>query len=76
MVASMLCLDISGAFDKVSHKRLLHNIRDKGIPSWAVQFIDSFLSDRTTCLILGDYKDIKRNTTTGIPQGSTLSLSS
>ncbi|KAI1007665.1 hypothetical protein K3495_g568 [Podosphaera aphanis] len=31
-VASLLSLDISGAFDNVSHKRLIRNLREKGIP--------------------------------------------
>ncbi|KAI1003648.1 hypothetical protein K3495_g4561 [Podosphaera aphanis] len=34
MVASLLSLDISGAFDNVSHERLFHNLRKKGIPKW------------------------------------------
>lgn len=72
-VASMLCLDISGAFDNVSHQRLLHNIRLKGYPLEIVSFIQSFLQDRTTCLRLGEYQDQPRPQTTGIPQGSTLS---
>lgn len=32
-VASMLCLDIAGAFDYVSHPRLLHILRRHGIPT-------------------------------------------
>ena len=73
MVASMLCLDISGAFDKVSHARLLHNLRDKGFPTWMIAFIQSFLTGRTTSLVLGNFTDSQRETTTGIPQGSTIS---
>jgi hypothetical protein len=73
LVASLLSLDISGAFDNVSHERLLHNLRIAGIPVWMVQYIRSFLSDRTTYLTLGTYKDRTRPVTTGIPQGSTLS---
>ena len=72
-VASMLCLDISGAFDKVSHQRLLYNIRMKGFPDHIVGFIQSFLQDRTTCLRLGEFMDQPRPQNTGIPQGSTLS---
>jgi hypothetical protein len=32
LVASMLSLDISGAFDNVSHERLIHNILDAELP--------------------------------------------
>lgn len=73
LVASLLSLDISGAFDNVSHERLLHNLRLAGIPIWMVQYISSFLSDRTTYLTLGPYKDRTRRVATGIPQGSSLS---
>ena len=38
-VATLLRLDIAGAFDNVSHPRLLHNLRAKGIPEWTVLFI-------------------------------------
>lgn len=32
-VASLLSLDVAGAFDNVSHERLLHNLKTKGLPS-------------------------------------------
>jgi hypothetical protein len=74
MVASMLCLNISRAFDNVSHERLIHNLKMKAFPPSIIKFIQSFLQDRTTCLRLGEYLDCTRSQTTGIPQGSTLSL--
>jgi retron-type reverse transcriptase len=69
----MLSLDISGAFDNVSHERLIHNIRDARLPQWVAEYIRSFLTNRTTTLMLGTYEDRARPTTSGIPQGSTLS---
>ena len=36
-VASLLSLDVAGAFDNVSHERLLHNLKVKGIPTRIVQ---------------------------------------
>lgn len=73
LVASMLSLDISGAFDNVSHERLIHNIRDARLPQWVAEYIHSFLTNRTTTLMLGTYEDRVRPTASGIPQGSTLS---
>jgi hypothetical protein len=73
LVVSMLSLDISGAFDNVSHHRLIHNIRDGRLPHWVAEYIRSFLTDRTTTLTLGTCEDRVRSTTSGIPQGSTLS---
>jgi hypothetical protein len=43
MVASMLCLDISGAFDNVSHERLIYNLKMKAFPPSIIKFIQSFL---------------------------------
>ncbi|KYG40593.1 hypothetical protein M433DRAFT_534129 [Acidomyces richmondensis BFW] len=39
MVASMLCLDISGAFDNVSYQRLIHNLKMKGFPPTITGFV-------------------------------------
>ncbi|KAI0994031.1 hypothetical protein K3495_g14151 [Podosphaera aphanis] len=72
-VASILSLDISGAFDNVSHDRLIHNLREKGIPRWVSQYIRSFLEERTTSVVLGSFKGEQIPTYTGIPQGSSLS---
>ena len=36
-VASLLLLDVAGAFDNVSHERLLHNLKVKRIPTRIVQ---------------------------------------
>ncbi len=35
-VVLMLSLDLSGAFDNVSHGRLLHIIKKAGLPPWIV----------------------------------------
>ncbi len=49
-VASLLSLDMTGAFDRVVPVRLLHNLRKRCIPQWLVNFISSFLSDSSTTL--------------------------
>jgi Reverse transcriptase (RNA-dependent DNA polymerase) len=36
-VATMLCMNMLGAFDNVSHTRLLNNLRKRGIPSYIVR---------------------------------------
>lgn len=69
----MLCLDIKGAFDNVSHVRLLWILRKKGLPDWLVDTIRSFLTDRRTRLIFSGFQSDWINTTAGIPQGSPLS---
>ena len=47
-VVSMLSLYLAGAFDNVSHERLLHILHRKGFPEWLVGFIRSFLMERHT----------------------------
>ena len=46
MVASMLSMDISGAFDTVDPTRLLNVMRSKGVPIWLVRFAGAFMTDR------------------------------
>jgi hypothetical protein len=69
---SMLLLDISGAFDNVSHERLLHNLRTMQL-GWLANWLQSFLSNRYTQLQLPGFLSKLFATHTGIPQGSPLS---
>ncbi|KAI3053336.1 hypothetical protein CBS147353_11489 [Aspergillus niger] len=72
-IASALFLDVSGAFDHVSHKRLLHNLRKRGIDRDTVRRIASFLSERTTTIRMGELESEEYRVDVGIPQGSPLS---
>jgi Reverse transcriptase (RNA-dependent DNA polymerase) len=72
-VASLLLLDVSGAFDNVSRQRLLHNLKKRRISSTLASWIDSFLTDRSTTLKLQEYTAPSAPIQTGIPQGSPLS---
>jgi hypothetical protein len=73
--ASLLLLDVSGAFDNVSRERLLHNLRKCQINPILIRWIDSFPSDRTSTLKLQEYTAPAApiQIQTGIPQGSPLS---
>ena len=68
----MLSLDISGAFDHVSHERLLWILRKKGLLEWMIKFIQAFLTGRTTKIVFDGYESEKIPTPIGIPQGSPL----
>lgn len=72
-VASLLSLDVAGAFDNVSHERLLHNLRVKGVPNAIVQWTASFLRGRATSITLGYRTSEMEPAETGIPQGSPIS---
>ena len=72
-VATLLLLDVSGAFDNVSRPRLLHNLRKRRIDLTLVRWIESFLSNRSSTLKLQEYTAPSAPVQTGIPQGSPLS---
>jgi hypothetical protein len=68
-IASLLLLDVAGAFDNVSHPRLLHNLRKRRIDPKMVTWIASFISNRTTTLVLPEFTAATTEVQTGIPQG-------
>uniref|UniRef100_A0A8H7K1V6 Reverse transcriptase domain-containing protein n=1 Tax=Bionectria ochroleuca TaxID=29856 RepID=A0A8H7K1V6_BIOOC len=72
-VASLLLLDVSEAFDNVSHKRLLHNLRKRRVDEKIVRWIASSLRERYTTIVVDGYKSEPYRLTTGMPQGSTYS---
>jgi hypothetical protein len=73
IIVTMLSLDLTGAYDRVSHERLLHRLRKLRLPEWLVKFIQSFLTQRMTRLSFGGFRSQPIPTPTGIPQGSRLS---
>jgi retron-type reverse transcriptase len=72
-VASLLQLDIKGAFDTVNHTRLLHTLQHQGFPPWAARWVRSFLTGRTASLLFDGESTPPRSVTAGVPQGSPLS---
>jgi hypothetical protein len=72
-IASLLLLDMTGAFDRVMPVRLHHNLRKRHIPQWLVYFISSFPSDRSTSLCFPGFSSPPFFSEQGIPQGSLLS---
>lgn len=72
-VASILSLDVAGAFDNVSHIRLLHNLRKRRIPTRIINWTQSFLKDRESCLSFDGSTSAMRPVHSGVPQGSPVS---
>lgn len=72
-VASLLMLNISGAYDHVCKIRLLHNLRKRRINLKVVGLIESFLSDSTTTMKTNECILDHLSIQCGIPQGSPLS---
>ena len=52
-VCNLLCLDVSGAFD--NHPRLLHNLRKRKVGSAIVNWVASFVSNRSTRIRVPDF---------------------
>ncbi|KAF4900995.1 RNA-directed DNA polymerase from mobile element jockey [Colletotrichum viniferum] len=70
---SLLALDVSGAYDHVKHLELIDVLIDVGVPKWLVHYIKSFVSDRSTSVVLPGFTSPKFWVRIGIPQGSPLS---
>lgn len=73
MVATLLTLDVTGAFDHTNHRRLLHNLRKRRVPDCIVQWVASFLTNRRMIITLLEGPMGEFDVPTGIPQGSPLS---
>ncbi len=52
----MLLLDVMGAFDKLSHIRLIHNLKKRRIGGNMMNWILSFLSNRSTMISLPEFR--------------------
>jgi len=72
-VATLLSLDILGAFDTVNPIRLLDTLRKKKLPAWIVLWVQAFMKDRSTSLVIQGYKTPTFSIDAGVPQGSPLS---
>ena len=73
MVASLLSLDISGAYDRVLPEVLKRILERKGIPDWFVTWTFSFTTQRYTTLCFDDSESTPFPIHCDVPQGSPLS---
>ncbi|KAJ5766658.1 reverse transcriptase [Penicillium nucicola] len=71
-VVSLLMLDVSGAYDNVSHARLLHNLKKRRLGHF-VPWVKAFLTNRSTRICMPEGLSDTIPTPTGIPQGSPIS---
>ena len=69
----LLMLNVKGVFDNVSHVRLLHNLRKRDINERVIKWIQSFLGDRSTIIIMPKKKSFRYEIKTNISQGSPIS---
>lgn len=69
----LVALDLSSAFDTVSHSVLLQDILNSSIPSSTKRWISNYLRGRQTYVEFRDTKSKYRKVIQGVPQGGVLS---
>ena len=68
----VLYTDFSKAFDKVSHKKLIHKLKAYGVLGKMLDWVKAFLSGRKQCVVLGEDESGWEDVTSSVPQGSVL----
>jgi len=66
-------LNVSKAFDTVSHNILLGKFRKCGLDEWSVRWIENWLNGRTQRVVISGAESGWRAVNSGAPQGSVLS---
>ena len=72
-MAALVLLDLSAAFDTIDHSVLLQRLKNKfGFNGTALLWIESYLSNRTQSVKIGQFSSPKTVLSFGVPQGSVL----
>ena len=71
--AVLVLLDMSSAFDTIDHSLLLQRLRDRyGVGGTALSWFESYLTDRTQSVTVGNATSVPQTLIYGVPQGSVL----
>ena len=73
-VASILFLDVEGAFPNAVTDRLIHNLKRRRMPKIYINFVKQLLGDRSTKLKFDDFTSEPIKIENGIGQGDPLSM--
>ena len=68
----IILLDFAKAFDTVPHQRLLTKLQYYGIRNNTFNWIKTWLTDRTQCVLLNGKSSTPVTVTSGVPQGTVL----
>ena len=72
LLTILILLDLSAAFDTISHNILLNRLISIGISHTPLDWFKSYLSDRTQFIQRQSFSSHPSPVTTGVPQGSVL----
>lgn len=73
MLSALILLDLSKAFDSISHLILLQKLRGMSASPSTVKWFRSYLTGRTQCVRIGSTVSSSIPITHGVPQGAILS---
>jgi hypothetical protein len=73
-VASLLCLDVKGAFPSTAVDVLMHEMRQHGVPEGHVEWLGRRLEGRRTMLTFDDHRSEPFDVRDGLDQGDAQSL--
>ena len=68
--AAIISLDLSKAFDSISHQLLLNKLSMQGLSEKSILWIQSYLTERKQVTKFKDYTSTEELITAGVPQGS------
>ncbi|CAB4021048.1 Hypothetical predicted protein [Paramuricea clavata] len=72
LLTGMVFVDLSKAFDTVSHSNLLNKLTRFGILSYELEWFTNYLFNRSQCVSFDGSLSEKFKVTSGVPQGSIL----
>ena len=72
---NIIVMDFAKAFDKVSHRHLLHKLHYYGINPTAINWISDYLHNRSQTVVLGGDTSTSIPVTSGVPQVRSLDQS-
>lgn len=68
----LILLDLSAAFDTINHNVLISRLSAIGVSGKALNWFQSYLTNRKQFVALGSHKSSQSSVTRGVPQGSVL----
>ena len=68
----LYCSDVSGAFDRVAKDRICDKIRVSGLPPKVVKFLESWLEDRVSNVVVSGFESIDEVLANSVFQGTVL----